>query len=73
MTIQLIDASVDRRSKCAKGRTIRLIGPLHKISALPYLLVTVALGSAGPLLHLVRRFAERPDADAALATRAVHN
>ena len=31
----------------------------RKISPLPYLLATLALGSAGPLLYLVRRFADR--------------
>ena len=45
----------------------------RKISALPYLLITIALGSAGPLFYLVRRFADRPDTDPVLAARALHN
>ncbi len=42
----------------------------RKVSALPYILITVALGSVGPLPYLIRRFADRAET---LAPRAVRN
>ena len=33
----------------------------RNINALPYLLVTFALGSPGALLYLIRRFADQPE------------
>jgi hypothetical protein len=45
------------------GQDARLRGT----SPLPYLLVTLALGSAGPLIYLIRRFRDKPASDSAPA------
>ncbi len=39
----------------------------RRISAIPYLLLTIAFGSAGPLLYLIRRsYSRRPQTDSAV-------
>lgn len=43
------------------------------ISALPYILLTLVLGSVGPLLYLIRRFADATADSPALAARPLHN
>lgn len=43
------------------------------ISVLPYVIVTLALGSAGPLLYLVRRFSDQRSESPVLGARALRN
>jgi hypothetical protein len=45
----------------------------RKVSAIPYLVLTVALGSIGPLLYLICRFKDPTTSTASAAPRAVRN
>ena len=36
----------------------------RKVSAIPYVIVTIALGGVGPLLYLIRRFGDLPESSA---------
>ena len=43
------------------------------VSGLPYIVLTIALGSIGPLLYLIRRLGVVTERDASLAPHAVRN
>jgi hypothetical protein len=43
----------------------------RNVSAIPYLVITIALGSIGPLVYLIRRFADRTDRAASIAPQAL--
>ena len=43
----------------------------RNVSAIPYVLITIALGSIGPLLYLIRRFADRTDRAASITPQAL--
>jgi hypothetical protein len=45
----------------------------RKVSALPFLLFILLLGSVGPLLYLIRRFGDRTKHDASLAPQGLRN
>jgi len=45
----------------------------RKVSAIPYLVLTVALGSIGPLLYLICRFKDPTTSTASAAPRADRN
>jgi hypothetical protein len=41
-------------------------------SALPFIFLTIVLGSIGPLLYLIRRFGDRTDRAAAVTPQPLH-
>ena len=43
----------------------------RNVSAIPYVVITIALGSIGPLLYLIRRFGDRTDRAAAVTPHPV--
>ena len=45
----------------------------RNVSMLPFFFLTIALGSVGPLLYLIRRFGDRTDHAASVTARAVIN
>ena len=45
----------------------------RNVSALPFIFLTIALGSIGPLLYLIRRFSDRTERAESVTPHAVHN
>jgi len=45
----------------------------RNVSALPFIFLTIALGSIGPLLYLIRRFSDRTERAASVTPHAVRN
>ena len=42
-------------------------------SAIPFIILTILLGSVGPLLYLIRRFGDRTERSASIAPQAIRN
>ena len=45
----------------------------RNVSALPFIFLTIALGSIGPLFYLIRRFGDRTDRAAAVAPQPLRS
>jgi len=45
----------------------------RNVTALPYIVLTVMLGSVGPMVYLIRRFADRTARAASVTPHAVRN